>query len=119
MLSTPDPSLEPFLAPRGVAIVGASHDPTKLGYGLSRNLVQSGYRGAIHFVNIKGGSLMGRPGCPRPGGRPTRGAVAFTSPAGAICAAALDWAPVQGGGLSAMVSLGTQAGVNETDLLAP
>ena len=61
MLSTPDPSLEPFFAPRGVAIVGASHDPTKLGYGLSRNLVQSGYRGAIHFVNIKGGSLMGRP----------------------------------------------------------
>ena len=61
MPSTPDPSLEPFFAPRGVAIVGASHDPTKLGYGLSRNLVQSGYRGAIHFVNIKGGSLMGRP----------------------------------------------------------
>src|SRR3989304_4499184 len=61
MPTTPDPSLEPFFSPRGVAIVGASHDPTKLGYGLSRNLVQSGYRGAIHFVNIKGGSLMGRP----------------------------------------------------------
>jgi acetyltransferase len=32
-----------------------------LGYGLTRNLVQSGYRGAIHLVNIKGGSLHGRP----------------------------------------------------------
>src|SRR3989337_3150412 len=61
MLSTPDPSLEPFFSPRGVAIVGASHDQTKLGDGLSRNRVQSGYRGAIHCVNIKGGSLMGRP----------------------------------------------------------
>ena len=44
-----------------MAIEGASHHPTKLGYGLSRNPVQSGYRGAIHFVNLKGGSLMGRP----------------------------------------------------------
>ena len=54
-----DPSLSPFFTPSGVAVVGASLDPNKLGYGLSRNLVQSGYRGAIHFVNIKGGSLMG------------------------------------------------------------
>lgn len=56
-----DPTLSPFFSPRGVAIVGASLDPTKLGYGLSRNLVQSGYRGSIHFVNIKGGTLLGRP----------------------------------------------------------
>lgn len=56
-----DPSLIPFFSPEGVAVVGASLDPTKLGYGLSRNLIQSGYRGAIHFVNIKGGMLMGHP----------------------------------------------------------
>jgi acyl-CoA synthetase (NDP forming) len=54
-----DPSLKPFFSPRGVAIVGASQKPTKLGYGLCRNLAQSGYQGAIHFVNIKGGSLLG------------------------------------------------------------
>jgi len=57
----PDPTLAPFFAPAGVAIVGASHDPTKLGYGLSRNLVQSGYRGAINLVNVRGGTLLGRP----------------------------------------------------------
>ncbi|HJW89913.1 MAG TPA: acetate--CoA ligase family protein [Anaerolineales bacterium] len=56
-----DPTLTPFFAPDGVAILGASHDPTKLGYGLSRNLIQSGYRGSIHFVNLKGGVLMGHP----------------------------------------------------------
>jgi len=56
-----DPSLFPFFSPKGVAVIGASLDPTKLGYGLSRNLVQSGYRGAIHFINIKGGTLMGLP----------------------------------------------------------
>jgi acetyltransferase len=56
-----DPSLTPFFSPQGVAIIGASLDSTKLGYGLSRNLVQSGYRGAIHFINLKGGNLMGHP----------------------------------------------------------
>lgn len=54
-----DPSLRPFFNPQGVAIIGASLDPTKLGYGLSRNLVQSGYQGAVHFINLKGGNLMG------------------------------------------------------------
>lgn len=56
-----DPSLRHFFSPQGVAIIGASLDPTKLGYGLARNLVQSGYQGAIHLVNIKGHSLMGLP----------------------------------------------------------
>jgi len=54
-------SLKPFFSPQGVAVIGASLDPTKLGYGLVRNLVQSGYQGAIHLVNIKGHSLMGLP----------------------------------------------------------
>src|SRR3990172_2610456 len=58
-MNASDPSLAPFFSPTGVAILGASLDPNKLGYGLSRNLVQSGYRGAIHFVNLKGGTLMG------------------------------------------------------------
>lgn len=56
-----DSSLIPFFDPKGVVIIGASKDPTKLGYGLSRNLIQSNYQGAIHFVNPKGGELLGRP----------------------------------------------------------
>ncbi|MES0359586.1 MAG: acetate--CoA ligase family protein [Anaerolineales bacterium] len=201
-----DKSLIPFFSPQGVAIVGASLDPTKLGYGLSRNLVQSGYQGAIHFINIKGGQLLGLPVYPQigevpdpvdlaillipamaipeaieqcahrgikaviiaaggfretgpqgaaledrclsiakrhdvrilgpnciglidthlpidttflspPG--PTPGDVAFISHSGAICAAVIDWARGQGFGLSRMVSLGNQADVTETELLAP
>ncbi len=50
-----------FFTPRGVAILGASQTPTKLGYGAARNLVVSGYRGAIHFVNPRPGELFGRP----------------------------------------------------------
>lgn len=54
-------SLTPFFSPRGVAVIGASQDPVKLGYGLARNLVQSNYQGVVHFVNPRGGSLLGRP----------------------------------------------------------
>ncbi|MDR7544674.1 MAG: acetate--CoA ligase family protein [Armatimonadota bacterium] len=56
-----DPSLLPFFRPRGIVLVGASHDPAKLGYGVASNLIQSGYQGAIHFVNPRGGELLGRP----------------------------------------------------------
>jgi acetyl coenzyme A synthetase (ADP forming)-like protein len=53
-------SLSPFFTPRGVAVIGASADPAKLGYRLAHNLVESGYQGGAYFVNPKGGSLLGR-----------------------------------------------------------
>ena len=52
-------SLTPFFSPRGVAVIGASSQPHKLGYGVARNLTQSGYSGAIHLVNPKGGEVFG------------------------------------------------------------
>ena len=201
-----DTTLTPFFDPKGVVIIGASQDPTKLGYGLATNLENSGYKGAVHFVNLKGGTLMGRPihksvvdvpdpvdlaavlipakyvipalkdcgkrgikaaiigsggfreigpeglaleeemlsvaqaegirllgpNCiglldthlpidttflPPPG--PSAGDVAFLSHSGAICAAAIDWARGQGYGISKLFSLGNQADITETDLLAP
>jgi acetyltransferase len=56
-----DPSLTPFFHPQGIAIIGASRDPTKLGYGLARNLVDSGFPGPIYFVNPRGDRLLGKP----------------------------------------------------------
>ncbi len=56
-----DSSLLPFFQPNGVVVIGASTSPEKLGYGVARNLVQSGYQGAIHFVSQKKGELFGRP----------------------------------------------------------
>jgi acetyl coenzyme A synthetase (ADP forming)-like protein len=50
-----------FFSPQGVAVVGASQNPSKLGYGVARNLVVSGYKGQIHFVNPRGGQLFDRP----------------------------------------------------------
>ena len=201
-----DPTLAPFLNPCGIVIVGASHHPAKLGFTLANNLAQSSFRGGIHFVNPKGGTLLGRPvhatladvpdpvdlavllipakrvpqtlrdcsargiraviiasggfretgsegealeaaclrvarehairligpNCvglldthlpfdttflPPPG--PTPGDVAFVSHSGAICAVVIDWARGQGFGLSCLISLGNQADVTETDMLAP
>jgi acetyl coenzyme A synthetase (ADP forming)-like protein len=55
-----DPTLSPFFNPRGVVIVGASSDPAKLGWFTARNILRSGYPGAVHFVNLKGGELNGK-----------------------------------------------------------
>ncbi|HFC08414.1 MAG TPA: CoA-binding protein [Chloroflexi bacterium] len=60
MTSTLNP-LHAFFAPRGVVVVGASTDPTKLGYGVARNLLEGGFPGAVHLVNPKGGQLLGHP----------------------------------------------------------
>ncbi len=51
--------LDLLFAPRGIAVIGASRDETKLGYGVARNLINSGYRGAIHFVNPKADQILG------------------------------------------------------------
>ncbi len=197
--------LTPFFTPLGIAIVGASANPGKLGYGVARNLVNSGYSGAIHFVSHRAGNLFGRPVYPdlaslpdpvdlavlivpasgmaaalqacagrdihaaiimssgfREAGQegaaleaeivaiarqngiriigpnciglldthlpldttflpppiPPKGDVAFISQSGAICAAIIDWARGQGFGFSRLISLGNQADVNETDMLA-
>lgn len=200
-----DSTLRSFFEPTGVVAVGVSHEPTKLGYGLARNLVNGGYRGPVHFVNPKGGVLFNRPvyadiasvpdpvdlavlviaaphtptalracaergiraviiasggfrevgaegaaleaecariarehglrligpNCiglidthapldttflPPPG--PVPGEVSFISHSGAICAAVIDWANGQGFGLARLVSLGNQADVSETDIVA-
>lgn len=199
-------SLTPFFTPRGVVVIGASTDPSKLGYRLARNLVECGYKGAVHYVNPKGGSLLGKqmfraiaeipdpvdlavllipapivpqtlrecgergiraviissggfketgeegavleaeclgiarqygirligPNCvgvidthvpldtsflPPPGA--SAGDMAFVSHSGVICDVAIDWARSMGFGVSRLVSLGNQADVTETDVLAP
>ena len=52
--------LTPFFHPQGIAIIGASSHPEKLGYGVARNLFKSGYGGAVHLVNPKGGKIFER-----------------------------------------------------------
>ena len=51
--------LEPFFDPLGVAIIGASTNPHKLGYGVVRNLTEHRYKGAIYPVNPAAGEILG------------------------------------------------------------
>jgi acetyltransferase len=51
--------LEPFFKPHGVAVIGASADPHKLGYGVVRNLVDHRYRGPIYPVNPSANEILG------------------------------------------------------------
>ncbi len=53
--------LHAFFSPSGVAIIGASRDQNKLGYGVVKNLHDCGYRGGIYPVNPRGGEILGYP----------------------------------------------------------
>ena len=52
--------LDPFFNPIGVAIIGASTDPHKLGYGVVRNLVEYHYGGPLYPVNPTAREILGR-----------------------------------------------------------
>ncbi len=51
--------LRPVLAPRSVAVVGASQDPTKRGHQVLRALQSRGFGGRIVPVNPRGGTILG------------------------------------------------------------
>jgi acetyltransferase len=51
--------LDQFFTPKGIAIIGASTDPHKLGYGVVRNLVEYHYRGPVYPVNPSAHELLG------------------------------------------------------------
>ena len=54
-------SLAPFFTPNGVAVIGASRDPSKLSYGIVQNLTdpERGYPGPIYPVNPKASEILG------------------------------------------------------------
>jgi acyl-CoA synthetase (NDP forming) len=54
------PALDRLLAPRSIAILGASEKPGALGNAVLANLLRHGYAGKIHLINPKGGLVQGR-----------------------------------------------------------
>jgi acetyltransferase len=52
--------LDPFFNPAGIAVIGASSDPHKLGHGVVRNLIDYRYRGPIYPVNPRAAEILGR-----------------------------------------------------------
>jgi len=51
--------LEPMLAPRSIAVIGASRRAGSVGYAVPRNLLSGGYPGVIYAVNPKAKSILG------------------------------------------------------------
>ncbi len=195
--------LDPFFKPEGVAVIGASRDPHKLGHGVVRNLKEYRYRGPIYPVNKTASEILGErcypnvtqvpdpvdlavvivpskavpdtlrecgdrgikhaivvsggfsetgeegrkledelknvademgiqvigPNCIGTidthtpvnttfvTGMPETGEIGFSSQSGAMVASVIDWARGAGVGFSRIVSLGNQAGVNETQMI--
>ncbi len=55
------PDLEAVLAPRSVAIVGASDKVTRWGGSALQNILAGGFEGAVYPINPKGGEFFGLP----------------------------------------------------------
>jgi acetyl coenzyme A synthetase (ADP forming)-like protein len=53
--------LRPFFSPRGIALIGASANPKKIGHGVLRNLTQYSCQGHIYPVNPHYQQLIGWP----------------------------------------------------------
>ena len=53
-----------FFTPRSVAVVGASSDPSKLGFAVVDNMTRYGYPGRVYPINPRGGLILGLPTYP-------------------------------------------------------
>jgi acetyl coenzyme A synthetase (ADP forming)-like protein len=52
-------SLRPFFRPRSVAVVGASRNPSAVGYRLVDTIIRSGFRGGVYPVNPRASEIRG------------------------------------------------------------
>jgi acetyltransferase len=52
--------LGPFFHPSSIAIIGASESAGKLGHEILKNLMDGGFPGALHPINPKSGTILGR-----------------------------------------------------------
>ena len=52
--------LRGMFAPHAVAVVGASRSPGKIGYSILKNIIDSGYRGAVYPINPREDEILGR-----------------------------------------------------------
>lgn len=57
----PGAGMDDFFLARGIAVIGASAEPTKIGGRPVHLLLRHGYAGAIYPINPKGGEIQGLP----------------------------------------------------------
>jgi acetate---CoA ligase (ADP-forming) len=54
-----NPDIKYLFEPRGIAIIGASRDASKIGHKFVQNISASGYKGQVYPVNPEGGEILG------------------------------------------------------------
>ncbi|MDW8004585.1 MAG: CoA-binding protein, partial [Thermofilaceae archaeon] len=52
-------NIEKLLRPRSIAVIGASRDPSKIGYQVLKNILSSGFRGSVYAVNPNADEVLG------------------------------------------------------------
>lgn len=53
-------SLDVLFRPRSIAVVGASSNPAKMGFQITRNIIDAGFAGPVIPVNPKGETVLGK-----------------------------------------------------------
>ena len=92
-------SLAPLLAPRSVAVVGASYRAGSIGRPILRNIKDAGFAGPLYAVNPDGGDIDGVPGVPSAGALPEAPDLAvLTVPAAATVDGGPGMRPARGAG---------------------
>jgi len=61
MQSMKNTDINLLFEPRSIAVIGASHNPDKVGYKILENIIDGGYKGKIYPVNNKGGEILRLP----------------------------------------------------------
>ena len=61
-MAVPDPirQLDAILKPRSVAVIGASTSPDKIGHEILKNIIDSGFKGAVYPINPKADIILDR-----------------------------------------------------------
>jgi acyl-CoA synthetase (NDP forming) len=103
--------LRPLFAPRSVAVVGASADPSKWGNVLARGALRGSHRRSVFLVNRAGGEILGVPTYASLGDLPDAPELAVIAVPAAAFEAAVDDALAVGA--RAMVAV--TAGLGELD----
>ncbi len=53
-------AMKRIFSPGSIAIIGASMDPSKLGYSTVKNIIDGGYKGKIYPINPKADEILGQ-----------------------------------------------------------
>lgn len=54
-----DPDIKYLFEPQTIAVIGASHNPNKIGHKIVANILEGGYPGQVYPINPKGGEILG------------------------------------------------------------